>query len=261
MTASGMNSAGDRGCPSAASIYDLLLAGRVHSLADRKEAFRILSIAPEFRQTCIANRRFMERAVRCLVRRGVTQFLDLGAGLPASPNVHEVALELNPTARVVYVDSDPLVTSRGRDLPANTAMIEADLRDPVAIMEDKELIRLLDLDQPIAIMLLFALNHVADNEDPAGIVAGFMEAVAPGSYMVLSHPTDDVDYGRCAAVSDGGTDGGAMGFCRSYMDIYRLFSGLYLVEPGLIRTSMWRPDEADVPQLGSVWAYGGVACK
>ncbi len=210
--------------------------------------------AARFHQTCAANRGFMQRAVRHLARQGITQFLDLGAGPPVSPAVHEVAQAVNPAARVVYVDHDPLVAERWRLLQAgNTGVIEADLRDPKAIMEHKELRRLLDLDRPIAILLLFALNHIADRDDPAGIVAGLMGAAAPGSHLVLSHPADDIDYGTCADQ--------AIGFCRGFLEVFGFFSGLRLLAPGLIRASLWRPDDVDVPCLGSVWAYGGVARK
>jgi hypothetical protein len=240
--------------PNAARVHDYLLGGKDNFSADRKEAERILAFAPEMELTCVANRRFMQRAVRYLAGEGITQFLDLGTGLPNRPNVHEVAQNPTDDVRVVYVDHDPVVAIHGHALLTRqgTTMIEADLRDPAAILDHERLRRVLDLERPVAVIVNSVLHHVPDEDDPAGIIAGYMERLAPGSHLVLSHFTGAFGKEiRCEIV----------GSWRGYGEILDMFSGLRLLEPGLVHTSLWRPEGIYRPSTSAVRAYGGVACK
>lgn len=244
-----------------ARVYNYLVGGKDNYLADYEQAQRFLKVAPEVRDTALSNRRFLARAVRDLAADGITQFLDIGSGLPVNPNVHEVAQSVNPLARVVYVDNDPIVASHGRALLAGsgTTTIRADLREPERILDHQELRRLLDPQQPVAIVLAFVLDYIADAEDPWGLVAELMDWAAPGSCLVLSHVTGDFTQnpyrdwsGFTSPVSSG---------ARDLSQIQGFFSGLELLEPGLVQLPLWRPGIGAEHDPSRVWAYGGVARK
>lgn len=246
------------GCrPNAARVHDYLLGGKDNFGADRREADRILALAPEMALTCVANRWFMRRAVRHLAGEGITQFLDLGTGLPDPADVHEVAQDMTDEARVVYVDNDPVAAIHCHALLARdgTTAIEADLRDPAAILGHERLLGLLDLDRPVAVIVNSVLHQVPDEDDPAAVLAGYMERLAPGSHLVMSHFTDPVtasgEEPTCKIV----------GTWRGHDEILAMFSGLHLLEPGLVRSSLWRPEGIVGGSLPAVRAYGGVACK
>ncbi len=248
--------------PHSARIYDYWLGGKDNFEADRNAAEFTLRLMPQMLDYARGNRQFMVRAVRFLAEAGVRQFLDIGTGFPTSPNVHEIAQQARPDARVVYVDYDPMVVSHGKTLLAtntNTRVVASDLRDVDKVL--RESAELLDLSEPVALMFIACLHHLEDEDDPAGIVARYLPAFAPGSYLVLSHLTNDFAPEAMQALHDEAKRrGGETIRARPKEDIARMFNGLPLVEPGLVLVSYWRPDGGDPgPNADRVWSYGGVA--
>jgi SAM-dependent methyltransferase len=247
--------------PHPARVYDYMLGGKDNFAADREMAEVGLKLMPEMRESSRANRDFLVRAVRFLRDQGIRQFLDIGTGLPTSPNTHEIAQEGHPDARVVYVDNDPVVFLRAEALMADNAtsvVVRADLRDVGTVLADAA--KLLDFSQPAALMFVAALHCVTDADDPAGIAARYIAALAPGSYLVVSHSTDEFAPERTHAASRAAAERGAVWIPRDKAAIERMFNGLPLVEPGLVLVSRWRQDR-DVPAslADRAWAYGGVA--
>jgi S-adenosyl methyltransferase len=253
-----------------ARMYDYLLGGKDNFKADRDAIAGLLRALPTARIGARENRAFLGRAVRYLVAEaGIRQFLDIGTGLPTANNVHEVAQSIVQESRVVYVDNDSIVLTHARALltshPAGrTAYIDADLHDPAAILRHPVLRETLDLDQPIALMLVAILHFFPDDQDPAGIVSTLLAALPPGSYMVASQTT--ADYSDPAAAADGiqaVRRAGVPFQARTADEFTRLaFTGLQMVEPGLVPVSEWRPDADGVrPLPAEVGYYGGVARK
>ncbi|MEV4801295.1 SAM-dependent methyltransferase [Nonomuraea sp. NPDC049421] len=240
----------DPNTPSVARLYDYYLGGKDHFPADREAAEQILKVAPELRAAARANRAFLGRAVRHLAETGITQFLDIGTGLPTQGNVHDVAKKVVPDAKVVYVDRDPVVLVHARallaDQGADTTVIEADLRDPAAILAHPEVTRTIDFSKPVGLLLVAILHFITEAERPGEILATLRDALAPGSYLVLSHGTSDA---RAAAV-DRGTQvyqsASAPLTLRGRERIRELFDGFTLIDPGLVWLPEWRPEQADV---------------
>jgi hypothetical protein len=215
------------------------------------------------------NRAFLGRVVRFLATEaGIGQFLDIGTGLPTTNSVHEVAQAVAPASRVVYADNDPLVLAHARALltssPAGrTAYIQADLRDPGSILASPVLREVLDLGQPVALMLIAVLHFIPDEDEPGEIIAALLDALPPGSYLAASHTTAQHDRERWASLQAAYRSGGIQGQLRDSDEFARLaFSGLRLVPPGVTLVSQWRP-EGDGPPLtpAEVGIYGGVARK
>src|SRR6266545_654986 len=181
--------------PHPARMYDAYLGGKDNYAADREAVRQVLRVAPELRDTARANRAFLQRAVRFLVGEvGIRQILDIGTGIPTAGNVHEVAGQVAPGTRVVYVDNDPIVHVHANALltgSGTTAIVLADLRDPGAILAHTKLRELIDFSQPVGLLLVAILHFIAEAEDPAGIVATLRAALPPGSYLALSHGTAD----------------------------------------------------------------------
>jgi len=174
--------------PSIARIYDYLLFGKDNFAADRAAAEKLMQSRLDPRRLALANRAFLRRAVRFLAQQGISQFLDLGSGLPTSPSVHEVARDLTPGARVVYVDHDPIVVAHNDALLATrdgVITVRADLRDPEAVLSHPALTRCIDFGLPVAVLLLSVLHFIGPDEDAPGIVARFRERMAPSSYLVV----------------------------------------------------------------------------
>jgi SAM-dependent methyltransferase len=246
--------------PHPARVYDYWLGGKDNFEVDRAGAEEALKHMPEFLDYAVGNRKFLVRAIRFLSAAGLTQFLDIGSGFPTSPNVHEVAREANPSARVVYVDDDPMVFNHARELLAHspgTAAVLADLRDPDVVLSAAA--ETLDLTKPVALLFVATLHHIVDEDQPAAIVARYLDRLAPGSYLVISHCTYDLDpekvMGRAAAAGEWG-----LTFVpRSHADILAMFNGRPLAEPGLTLVTRWRPDIEPGPKADRAWAYGGVA--
>jgi hypothetical protein len=255
--------------PNVARTYDYFLGGKDNFAADRQAGEQILRISPEVRSTLRANRSFLGRVVRYLATEaGITQFIDLGTGLPTRENVHQVAQAANPAAKVVYVDNDAVVLAHARALLAadeNTTVTRADLRKPAEVLADSELLRLLDLSQPTAVLMMAVLHFVGENEGAPGIVAQYRDAMAPGSYLAMSlGTTDGVDPAKIADAKRVYRAATAQLTYRSRAQIEQLFDGFDLVEPGLVRLPQWRPDSelaARAEQQGSEWMLGGVGRK
>ena len=256
--------------PHPARMYDYGLGGKNHFAADRAVADQVLAAVPTLRTVARENRWFLGRAVRFLAAEaGIRQFLDIGSGLPATGNVHEVAQSVDPAARVVYVDNDPLVLVHARALLASapegrTGYIQDDLRDPASILASPILRETLDLRQPVALVLCAVLHFLADEDDPAGIVATLLGALPSGSYLVASHATTEHSNPEEAAAALRAYRAPGVTFQPRDSDVFaRLaFSGLDLVPPGVVLVSEWHPDDKGPrPSSAEVGMYGGVARK
>ena len=229
--------------PHPARVYDYLLGGKDNFAVDREAAEMSLKISPEIRHSARANRQFLVRAVRFLRDNGIRQFLDIGTGLPTSPNTYEVAQAGHPDARVVYVDNDPVVFLHAESLMADnqtTTVVRADLRNVDEVLAATG--KLLDLTKPVGLLFLACLHNIPDHDDPAGIVARYLTALAPGSYLVISHVTDELDPDRMHAITAEYAKRGTVFIGRSKETIQRMFNDTELVDPGVVLFSYWRPD-------------------
>jgi SAM-dependent methyltransferase len=256
--------------PSPARLYDYYLGGTTNYASDRMMAKRLGELIPELEDTAWANRAFHQRAAIWLAGRGIRQFLDLGSGLPTQGNTHEAVRAGAPQARVVYVDHDPMVLAYAKGLLADgtaTTLIQADLRDPASVLDHPNLRALIDVSEPVGLLMTAVLQFVADEQDPWGIVREYARALAPGTHVAISHVTGDnkppLSVAVCRDV-----------FSRSSQDIYprsraevqRFFDGLEMVSPAartapaVVHVGEWG---ADAPALadsdGSRWSYCGVA--
>jgi S-adenosyl methyltransferase len=241
-----------------ARVYNYWLGGKDNYAADRAAGDRTIAEFPGIVVSARANRAFLRRAVRFLVTEaGVRQFLDIGTGIPTSDNTHEVAQSLAPQSRVVYVDNDPVVLAHARALltstnEGTTDYLDADLREPGPILDRAA--QTLDFARPVAIMLLAVLQLLSDDDDPYRVVARLLAAVPSGSYLVLSHPTSDVQQDRVTAMVARLNDLVAEKVTTRDRDqVGRFLAGLELVEPGLVNVSEWRPDDAPAEGPAALW--------
>ena len=258
--------------PSPARIYDYMLRGSHHFEADAAAAERILTVVPEIKDCAWSNRGFHQRAAAWIARQGVRQFIDIGSGLPTVGNTHEVVRKVHPDARVVYVDNDPMVELHSQgilDEAGRVSVLCADLREPEAILGHPAVRELIDPAEPTGLLMTAVLMFVADSSDPWGLVARYVQAVAPGSYLALSHLTDDlkpplaVDGFR--RVFDQATE--QMHF-RSKAQIERFFDGLELIPPyegaapAITYSGLWGAEDVQMADSdGSRWLYCAVARK
>jgi SAM-dependent methyltransferase len=247
--------------PYPARVYDYLLGGEDNFAADREMAELSLQFMPELRDSARANRKFLARAVRFLRDSGIRQFLDIGTGLPTSPSTPEIAQSGNSGARVVCVDNDPVVVRRAGSLIAGnqaTTMVQADLRDVDSVLASAG--KLLDWSKPVALLCVACLHNIPDSDDPAGLVARYLEALGPGSYLAISHVTDDFAPERMHAVTAEYAQRGTVFVGRGKQAILQMFNDRELLDPGLVLISRWRPDD-DHPEYDPdrVWGYCGVA--
>jgi hypothetical protein len=254
--------------PSAARIYDYLLGGFHNFDIDRAAAQKITEVLPDMPLFMRANRAFLRRAVRYLTDQGIDQFLDLGSGIPTVGNVHEIAQQANPSARVVYVDNEPIAVTHSRTIlqdNSKATVIQADLRQTDVILDHPETQRLLDFDKPIAVLFLSVLLFVTDDEEAYRVVRSVRDALVPGSYIAISHPTDDETPPEQAKKAERLYAGiGTPVRVRSYNEVERFFEGLEMVEPGLVYVPLWRPEGPDDlflenPELSGY--YGGIGRK
>jgi SAM-dependent methyltransferase len=197
---------------------------------------------------------------------GIRQFLDIGTGIPTANNVHEVAQEIAPETRVLYVDNDPIVLAHARALMTSaadgkTAFILADLREPETILTSPQLPQTLDLDEPVALMLVGILHHLHDNEDPYGLVKTLLDALPSGSYLSVTHPSADFNEEAMLALAATAEQSGIPYVTRSRAEIERFFSGLELVEPGVVPMLAWRPDPDTSTDVNSVYGWAAVGRK
>jgi S-adenosyl methyltransferase len=243
-----------------ARVYGYWLGGKDHYGADRQAAEEVIRLRPQVVAGARANRAFLARVVRYLASRcGIRQFLDIGAGLPAPGNTHEVAQAVAPQSRVVYVDNDPMVLSHARALLASTPegwcdYVDADLRDPDVIM--REAARTLDFTRPVAVLLVAILHFIPDAGDPQGIVSALAAGLAPGSFVVISHLTADFAPDQVAsgvAAYNALVPAGIT--ARPHAEVTALFGGLPLVAPGVVPVDEWRPDlQGRLAQPADVYA-------
>ncbi|MEV6292998.1 SAM-dependent methyltransferase [Streptomyces sp. NPDC051896] len=253
----------DTSKPHPARIYDYLLGGKDNYEVDQLAGDQLAEAAPEVWISVRANRAFLHRAVRYVIGSGVRQILDIGTGLPTSPNVHEVAQELAVDTRVAYVDNDPIVKAHGDALlsrSGTTSIVLADLRDPQSVIDHPEVRRIIDFEQPVALFLVAILHFIRDADEPERIVATLRDALPAGSFLVLSHATDDFadDRSDAEAVYNSAT---ATMNLRSRDRVERFFDGFDLVEPGLTQVPFWRPETTPPPGSEAIGFYGGVARK
>jgi hypothetical protein len=246
-----------------ARIYDAWLGGKDNFAADREAAELALQAYPALAEAIQSNRAFLGRAVRFLVGAGVRQFLDIGTGLPAADNTHEVAQREAPDSRIVYVDNDPIVLRHAQALLTSTPegacdYIQADLSAPETILADAA--RTLDFDRPVALMLLAVLQFALDEQDPYGLVARLTAALPSGSYLVISHPTDDFNPNRGESMTVYNERSVEQAVVRDKAETARFFDGLDLLDPGVVPVAEWRPDSAaTAAKPSSMWC--GVARK
>jgi S-adenosyl methyltransferase len=256
----------DTGHAHPARVYNYWLGGTDNYPADREAAEQAIAANPQIVTDVRANRAFLTRAVRYLAAEaGIRRFLDIGTGLPTASNTHEVAQATAPTARVVYVDNDPIVLAHARALLTSTpdgvtAYLDADLRDTSAILQASA--QTLDLGQPVALMLLIVLHLIPDADDPYRIVATLMQALPSGSYLVLTHPASDIRAAEMAEMTRRVNErmSGSRATMRDHAAITRFFDGLDLLEPGVVQPQQWRPD-GGTPGPPQVTAWCGVARK
>ncbi len=257
---SGLVDVFDASVPSAARVYNVWLDGKDHFAADRAAAARVIERRPQVVSAAQANRLFLSRAVRYIAQRhGVTQFLDIGAGMPAPDNTHVIAQRIDPSARVVYVDNDPFVIACARvrltSISGRCDCLHADLRDTQYIL--RRAARTLDLTQPVAVLLLAVLHFVSDADNPTGVVAELASALAPGSYIAISHLTSDLAPEAVGKAVD--TYNALVPTpvtARTHAQVSGLFDGLPLVTPEVVPVSEWRPDMI-TRQVADL--YGGIA--
>lgn len=238
--------------PSPARIYDYYLGGKDHFPVDREVAERALSVVPDGRELALANRYFLARAVTRLAQQGISQFIDIGTGIPTSPNVHGVARLVNRRASVAYVDNDPQVVVHNRALLAGSdgiAAVAGDVRCPAGIASDPELLTVIDFSRPVGMLFVAVLHFVTDDENPWAAVASFRDLMAPGSYLVLSHiSSDGSDPAAVAAIREAYAGAAAPAVFRTARQIGEFFDGFRLEAPGIVDVSEWRsPDSGPAP--------------
>jgi hypothetical protein len=250
-----------------ARIYDYWLGGKDNFEADRVAAELILAQLPGQRRSALENRKFLGRAVRFLAGdAGIDQFLDIGVGLPTQGAVHEVAREINPRSRVAYVDYDPVVVAHGRALlatPDRSVVVQEDIRRPAELLANPRIREHLDFGRPVAVMVLAILHFVRDEDDPGSIITRIREALAPGSYLVLTHVCQELLPNKAAArrAMDVYEQAGEPISPRGTEQIRGFFGDFELVEPGLVPKHAWRPETSVATADPSDISLGGVARK
>jgi hypothetical protein len=254
----------DTSKPSVARMYDYFLGGKDNFQVDRDAVGRVIQAMPESRQVALENRAFLRRAVRYMARQGIRQFLDIGSGLPTVGNTHEIAQEINPCARVVYIDNDPVVLAFGRALLAtddNTTVATADMHLPADVLDHPQTRKLIDFDEPVAVLLLTMINMLTIEERPR-VMGALRDALAPGSYLAATHvTTDGKPPDVVAQVESVYANTPTPAYFRDHAEIVRFFDGFDLVDPGLVTVDRWRPDPHDPAPEATGWMYGAVGRK
>jgi S-adenosyl methyltransferase len=253
----------DTSVPHSARVYDYWLGGKDNFAADREAGDRALAAYPNLVIAVRANRAFLARAVRFLVGdMGIRQFLDIGTGIPTANNTHEVAQEVAPDSRIVYVDNDPVVLSHARALLTSSpegacAYVDADLREPERILAAAA--DTLHFSKPVAVMLLAVMQFVSDDAEAAQIVSQLVAACPPGSFLAISHPASDIDADQTSETARRLNQSGPEQLrLRDHAGVLRLFGGLELVPPGLVRVSKWHPEsDLAAEAAGPLWAGVG----
>jgi hypothetical protein len=253
-----------------ARIYDYVLGGKDNYAPDREAAEAAMKAWPGLRTSMRSNRAFMQRVGRFLAGEcGIRQFLDIGTGIPTSPNLHEVVQEIAPEARIVYTDNDPLVLAHARVLMTSTregrtAYIHADMRNPEAILGAPQLRDTIDLDQPVALLAIAVLHFIEDDDEALTVTRQLVNALPSGSYLAVSTATADFDPVSLAGVVQAYEARGEVMKLRDRAQVEQFFDGLELLEPGVVQVHKWRPDDLAtglVKKDSDVAMYCGVARK
>lgn len=247
--------------PSASRIYDYFLGGSHNFEVDRVVAREVIALRPEVPALAQSNRAFLRRVVRFMVEQGVTQFIDIGSGIPTAGNVHEVAQAADPSAKVVYVDHDPVAVTHSRAIlgaDRRAAVVQADLRNPSDIVDSPEVVAMIDFAEPVGILMFAVFHFIADGEQPAGLVAAIGERLVSGSYLAISHATADPDRARAARLEQLYRATPTPSAIRTPEQITPFFGPFELLEPGLVELSQWRPDGEPVMPAGTEAVCGGV---
>jgi hypothetical protein len=255
----------DTHTPNVARVYDCLLGGKDNFAADREAAAKLVEAVPGAAVAARENRAFLGRAMRFLAdEAGIRQFLDIGAGLPTARAVHEIVHSCVPMARVVYADYDPVVIRHSEAMLSGAFGVEAvraDLRQPRGLLAHTAVQRLIDLAEPVAVLLLAVLHFLDDDEDPWAIVNFFKDQMAPGSFLVISHVTaDHLPPDAARRAREAYTGASAPGVARTREQIARFFGGLDMTSPGLVNVSRWRPGHLG-PACGPAVFYAGIGRK
>ena len=234
--------------PSPARVYDVHLGGAHNFQVDREAARRIAEVMPGLPRILRANRAFLRRAVRYLVGQGVTQFLDLGSGIPTAGNVHEVAWSVDPACRIVYMDVDPVAVAHSRAILGDhdhATAVQGDLRLPREVLAHPEAVRTLDLTQPIGVLMFAVLHFVPDADKPAEIVREYLDATAPGSYLALSHASLEGEADQAEEATEQFRSRVTDFSMRTRAEITELLAPVDLVDPGVVYLTEWRPEPGD----------------
>jgi S-adenosyl methyltransferase len=253
--------AADVNTASPARMYDCWLGGKDNFKVDRVAAARVEALIPNIRIVAQENRAFLRRAVRYLVDEcGIRQFVDIGSGLPTVGNVHEVAQGIAPGTRVVYVDNDPIVLSHGRAVLAkneHTTVITADLREPDAILKSPELLRLINPDEPVGLLMVASLHFISDAAKPCDLLKSYRGWVPIGSRLVISHADSTPEARSAAKVYDDAT---ARAVPRTHSAVREFFGELKLADPGVVPLPAWRPPRGIIRRR-DIPVWGGIGCK
>ncbi|SEG57035.1 S-adenosyl methyltransferase [Actinacidiphila yanglinensis] len=255
--------------PHPARVYDYILGGKDYYPPDREAGDAMVEVWPAIVPHMLENRKFMHRATRYLAQEvGIRQFVDIGTGIPTRPNVHEVAQSIAPDARVVYVDNDPIVLTLSAGLSSSTPegrteYIEADMRDPAAILESPQFRETIDLGQPVGLTIIAIVHLIMDEDDPVGIVRRLLDPLPSGSYLAMSIGTADFAPEEVGRVNAEYTARGMPMRLRDRTEAQGYFEGLELVDPGITQVHRWRPDDAVDPEVRDeqIAMYGAVARK
>ncbi|NLU69467.1 SAM-dependent methyltransferase [Streptomyces sp. HNM0574] len=258
----------DSGTAHSARVYDYILGGKNHYRADEAAGDAMVEVWPALPVHMRANRAFMHRAGRYLAReKGIRQFLDIGTGLPTSPNLHEVVQETAPDSRVVYVDNDPIVLNYARALldstpEGRTAYVHADMRDPEAILDSPDFRRTLDPDEPVALTVIGILHFIHPSDDDHGLIQRLLDPLPPGSYLAATIGTADFAPEEVGRVAERYAAEGMPMVLRTHAEATAFFDGLELVDPGVVQVHKWRPGPDDEPvRDADIAMYGALARK
>ncbi|MBT2230070.1 SAM-dependent methyltransferase [Nonomuraea sp. NEAU-A123] len=257
----------DSSTPNLARMHDYFIGGKDNFAVDREAAEAVLATAPEVRVMAQEHQAFHVRVIRFLVEQGLTQFINLGSGLPSDLNTHELVRSRTPDARVVYVDNDPVVLAHGRAILAKgprTAVVKGGIMHPAALLADPDLREVIDLDQPVAVLLFGVLQYIPDGSDPFRRVAELRDALPVGSHIVITHVVFDSRPEAAEPIVSiyrkmlGQADGGA----RTRETVLPFFDGLELVDPGLVYVREWQPDSPFLSERpDKAWVIVGVGRK
>jgi len=250
--------------PSVARVYDYYLGGSHNFAADREFADKVIAAVPDALWVVQENRAFLRRTVRFLLSQGVDQFIDLGSGIPTVGDVHEVAAAINPSARTVYVDHDPVAVAHSRALlngNANTAVHAGDLKEPDAVLSDPAVGALLDMSRPIGILMIAVLHFIPRDDEALAVVKSWAQHVVPGSYLAITHGSADRMTDGARETESLYNRSVASLTMRTYDEVVALFTGETLIDPGVVQIPYWRPDQPDDldSDVARYPGYAGVA--